>query len=542
MSGFGKHWKIDGLIAGPITRHGSVNGSYSIIFERSSGAALEGIEAIDWSSPTVQRLPSCPEKEMGLPEGYGFELANIEYHHNTGRFNVTVRTARKAGTELSGLCDDVMTIDELRARKRELLARKRHELELQARGEGDNLALFMVREELGDVNDQLRALTAGRRQRGGQTAAADYTKDRQQYLDWRREDTALDGEIDEGRARLTAAAVHGLDLLTPRQRKLLELYLSGRNIPQIAGDLGVNKSTVSRSIALAKKKLREEAERAMTEARLRGEEAVVDLANPGALRAVMLAMTPKQTVYFYLYYSECLSLREIGELTGTIASAGCGPTCAAMAIATLKDKRVTPETTCAWSVSHGYKALKQGTYYSYFKPQLAAYGIDCRQLLGSRIINQPDHPIHEQVREFLRQGYWVIALMGPGTWTKSGHFVLLWDWDDKVRILDPASSADKRLNGDPATFRREARCYWLVDAREYNKEDDDLRIDKLTDEEVLQLGKRLQAVMGKQPVSPALAPGLQEAKAQGITDGSSPGAFCTRAQAAVMTLRAMKKA
>ncbi len=191
-----------------------------------------------------------------------------------------------------------MTIDELRARKRELLARKRHELELQARGEGDNLALFMVREELGDVNDQLRALTAGRRQRGGQTAAADYTKDRQQYLDWRREDTALDGEIDEGRARLTAAAVHGLDLLTPRQRKLLELYLSGRNIPQIAGDLGVNKSTVSRSIALAKKKLREEAERAMTEARLRGEEALVDLANPEALRAVMLAMTPKQTVYF----------------------------------------------------------------------------------------------------------------------------------------------------------------------------------------------------------------------------------------------------
>ena len=80
-----------------------------------------------------------------------------------------------------------------------------------------------------------------------------------------------------------------------------------------------------------------------------------------------------------------------------------------------------------------------------------------------------------------------------------------------------------------------------MDAREYNKEDDDLNIDKLTDEEVLQLGKRLQAVMGKQPVSPALAPELQEAKAQGITDGSSPGAFCTRAQAAVMTLRAAKK-
>jgi len=210
-----------------------------------------------------------------------------------------------------------MTIEELRVRKRELLARKKYELDLQARGEGDNLALFMVREELGDVNDQLKALTAGRRQRGGQTAASDYTKNRQQYLDWRREDTALDGEIDEGRARLKAAAVHGLDLLTPRQREKFELYLSGRNIPEIAGDLGVNKSTVSRSIALAKKKLREETERAMTEARLRGDSARVDLMDPAALKAVMLALTPKQMVYFYLYYSEWLTLREIGELTGT---------------------------------------------------------------------------------------------------------------------------------------------------------------------------------------------------------------------------------
>ena len=32
-----------------------------------------------------------------------------------------------------------------------------------------------------------------------------------------------------------------------------------------------------------------------------------------------------------------------------VGSAGCGPSCAAMVIATLKDKSVTPETTCAWS-------------------------------------------------------------------------------------------------------------------------------------------------------------------------------------------------
>ena len=165
--------------------------------------------------------------------------------------------------------------------------------------------------------------------------------------------------------------------------------------------------------------------------------------------------------------------RVTGEKS-TIGSAGCGPSCAAMVISTLTGKTVTPVDTCDWSIRHGYKALNQGTYYSYFVPQLKAYGIQCKQMLGSRILNQPQHPIHEQVKQYLSQGYYVIALMGPGTWTKSGHFVLVWDWDSKVRINDPASTRAERLNGDPEAFRREVRMYWLVDAREFNKEEDEV--------------------------------------------------------------------
>lgn len=226
--------------------------------------------------------------------------------------------------------------------------------------------------------------------------------------------------------------------------------------------------------------------------------------------------------------------------SSTIGSAGCGPTCAAMMAATLADRSVTPETTCAWSVRHGYKALRQGTYYAYFHPQLASYGIDCRQLLGNRIINLPDHPVHKQVQRSLGQGYYAIALMGPGTWTKGGHFVLLWDWDNKVRILDPASSAERRLNGDPATFRREVRNYWLVDARKYNRGDDGVDISKLTDKDIIQLVNRIQDVMSRQPITPALISKLEEAKAMGITDGTVPNILATRAQAAVMALRAVK--
>ena len=165
--------------------------------------------------------------------------------------------------------------------------------------------------------------------------------------------------------------------------------------------------------------------------------------------------------------------RVTGEKS-TIGSAGCGPSCAAMVISTLTGKTVTPVDTCDWSIRHGYKALNQGTYYSYFNPQLAAYGIDCQQLLSSRILNQPNHAIHEKVKQYLSRGYYVIALMGPGTWTKSGHFVLVWDWDSKVRICDPASTRAERLNGDQDTFRREVRNYWLVDARQFNKEEDEV--------------------------------------------------------------------
>lgn len=44
--------------------------------------------------------------------------------------------------------------------------------------------------------------------------------------------------------------------LTPRQRQLLELYYDqGLTIPQIAGELGLNRSTVSRTLSRARARL-----------------------------------------------------------------------------------------------------------------------------------------------------------------------------------------------------------------------------------------------------------------------------------------------
>lgn len=158
-----------------------------------------------------------------------------------------------------------------------------------------------------------------------------------------------------------------------------------------------------------------------------------------------------------------------GEST-TIGASGCGPTCAAMLIETLTGKAFTPKDACSWSLSHGYKAVNQGTYYSYFVPQFKAYNITCEQLNSANIYGNANGAaaVHTKAFNLLKQGYYLIACMGKGTWTTGGHFVIVWWEDGKVRINDPASTKDERLNGDLTTFKSQVKYYWAIDARSYN--------------------------------------------------------------------------
>lgn len=109
-----------------------------------------------------------------------------------------------------------------------------------------------------------------------------------------------------------------------------------------------------------------------------------------------------------------------------------------------------------------------------------------------------------------------------------------------VAVEGNTSQKGSQSNGGQVC--QKARPYsQIVGAVRMEFEEDDMNIDKMTDADVLKLVSRIQAVMSRQKVSTKLSAELQEAKTRGITDGSNPGAFCTRAQAAVMTLRAMKK-
>lgn len=162
---------------------------------------------------------------------------------------------------------------------------------------------------------------------------------------------------------------------------------------------------------------------------------------------------------------------------------GCGPTCAAMLIATLTEENVTPADTWKWAGDHGFLSPGHGTEYgSYFQDQFKEYELTATMLSWTNTYGKPDHPNHDLLIDKLKEGYYAIALMNKGLWTRSGHFVVVWWADDKIRINDPASTKIIRLNGDPKTFKSQAKYYWLIDARAYNnppkEEEEDMTQEK----------------------------------------------------------------
>ena len=226
--------------------------------------------------------------------------------------------------------------------------------------------------------------------------------------------------------------------------------------------------------------------------------------------------------------------------TATIGGSGCGPTAAAMLIETLTGKTFTPVDACRWSVAHGYKAKGQGTYYSYFAPQFEAFGIKCWQLSWTNVYHNPASKVHDQALEYLKQGYYLIALMKKGNWTSGGHFVVVWWADGKIRINDPASTMDSRVNGDINTFRNEAAYYWVVDARAYNQEDDIVSYDKFKeymDQYRQELGAAAPAPWAAPYISKCIDAGIMS-EINGAID--RPGDFLTRQEAAVMHALALE--
>ena len=222
-----------------------------------------------------------------------------------------------------------------------------------------------------------------------------------------------------------------------------------------------------------------------------------------------------------------------GERT-TIGASGCGPTAMAMVLATWVDPSITPATECAWALAKGYKAPHQGTYYGYFAKAAARFGLRCTQCNWNSLYGNSQSSVHAQAKAALDAGGLVIACMGKGNWTSSGHYVLLWDMvGDTVYINDPASTLPRRTRGSYALFRQQVKYYWVIEAPE-REEDMDMRIDEwiqsMSGEQAYQLMEKASHYAGTIQ-EPAWSQGeghWAQAAAAGVVDGTGPERYVKR--------------
>ena len=205
-----------------------------------------------------------------------------------------------------------MTVDELKARRKELLAQKKELCD------GGSEALFMVEEELMDVNAHLRALTPGQRigSKGGRVQVGLAT-DHQQFTDWAQEDQAGTDEGVDYRAAMVEALAESKGLMTETQWRVFELWATGMAVNQIAMKLGRNRGSVSRTLGRARARIQESASFRMAAARAQlpvRPVMEIDLSNKEIFKVILPSLTEVQIVYLYLYYGEFLSCPEIALL------------------------------------------------------------------------------------------------------------------------------------------------------------------------------------------------------------------------------------
>jgi hypothetical protein len=111
--------------------------------------------------------------------------------------------------------------------------------------------------------------------------------------------------------------------------------------------------------------------------------------------------------------------------TGTIGWEGCGPTALAMVVASMTDNKVTPYDVAQWSVRNGYRCEGNGSYHSLIPNGGEHYGLTVDKIGKDS----------KKLVEALESGKLVIAIMAPGHFTTTGHFIVLRGITEEGKVL-----------------------------------------------------------------------------------------------------------
>ena len=133
----------------------------------------------------------------------------------------------------------------------------------------------------------------------------------------------------------------------------------------------------------------------------------------------------------------------------TMSNSGCGPTAMANIVATWVDKSITPYTLAQLAMQWGDRTANSGTAWSFFSHIQSYYKF-------SKMVQTTSL---STMKACLDAGGYVVCSMGPGYWTKGGHFITAWKYDSTyIYANDPASSSRKKQNA--TQFNKERKAYF----------------------------------------------------------------------------------
>jgi hypothetical protein len=147
--------------------------------------------------------------------------------------------------------------------------------------------------------------------------------------------------------------------------------------------------------------------------------------------------------------------------TGTIGRSGCGPTALAIAISSLSDRTVLPTAVASWAALNGYYIEGAGSLHALIPDGARHWGVPA---IGVGYDWQA-------VVNALADGKLVIAIMGKGHFTSSGHFIVLRGVtaDGKIMVADPASLKRSEQLWDASIITSESRkgasaggAFWVL--------------------------------------------------------------------------------
>ncbi len=143
--------------------------------------------------------------------------------------------------------------------------------------------------------------------------------------------------------------------------------------------------------------------------------------------------------------------------TDTIGGYACGPTAMAIVVSSLTPERIDPPAMSRWAYENGHWCEGNGSYQTVITGACETWGLNVEPCARDET---------DRIRSALRGGQLVVAVMGPGHFTKGGHFIVLRGITSagKILVADPASYTRSGKEWDLETITDEASTYSLLTA------------------------------------------------------------------------------